>query len=268
MAIIDGTAGPVEVSGQTDGMSGGSDLYGALINLGGMLWNNYQQRQMMEQQNAYNRQNAEDKYNRDVAFWNMQNEYNSPSAMMERFKNAGLSPNLIYGGAAAGGNAGRVEAPLVQTHAMPRMMLNNIPESILAFQDIQLKHAQIDNVKAQTDAVKNATLLTAVKTGIADVKKQYDTYAKDLFLEYGHAYASQKLEATANQIGLSEQELAKNRESMSRWPAERERISLENEKARADLLFKQNENQWRSMGITSSDNVLLRVLVRAMQYLK
>lgn len=37
-----------------------------------------------------NRQNALDD-------WNRQNEYNSPAAQMERYKQAGLSPNLIYG---------------------------------------------------------------------------------------------------------------------------------------------------------------------------
>lgn len=29
--------------------------------------------------------------------WNRQNEYNSPAAQMQRYKEAGLSPNLIYG---------------------------------------------------------------------------------------------------------------------------------------------------------------------------
>ena len=29
--------------------------------------------------------------------WNMQNEYNSPSAAMERLRKAGLNPNLVYG---------------------------------------------------------------------------------------------------------------------------------------------------------------------------
>lgn len=32
----------------------------------------------------------------EVAMWNMQNEYNTPSAQMQRFKDAGLNPMLIY----------------------------------------------------------------------------------------------------------------------------------------------------------------------------
>lgn len=32
-----------------------------------------------------------------LADWNMQNEYNSPLAVMQRYKDAGLNPNLLYG---------------------------------------------------------------------------------------------------------------------------------------------------------------------------
>lgn len=33
----------------------------------------------------------------NIALWNMNNAYNTPKAQMERFKEAGLNPNLIYG---------------------------------------------------------------------------------------------------------------------------------------------------------------------------
>ncbi|AXH77832.1 MAG: DNA pilot protein [Microviridae sp.] len=40
----------------------------------------------------YNRQRMD-----ALSDWNMQNQYNSPSSQMQRFKEAGLSPHLIYG---------------------------------------------------------------------------------------------------------------------------------------------------------------------------
>lgn len=41
------------------------------------------------------------------AQWNKQNEYNSPEAQMDRYRQAGLNPNLIYGnGVSSAGNAG------------------------------------------------------------------------------------------------------------------------------------------------------------------
>lgn len=48
-------------------------------------------------QNKYNEGlwNKQNEYNERV--WHMMNEYNSPMAQMQRFKEAGLNPNLIYG---------------------------------------------------------------------------------------------------------------------------------------------------------------------------
>ena len=40
----------------------------------------------------YDRQRAD-----ALADWNMQNQYNSPAEQMKRYKEAGLSPHLIYG---------------------------------------------------------------------------------------------------------------------------------------------------------------------------
>ena len=36
-------------------------------------------------------------YNRQKEFWNMQNEYNTPTKQVERLKAAGLNPALMYG---------------------------------------------------------------------------------------------------------------------------------------------------------------------------
>jgi len=51
--------------------------------------------------NKANKNTALEMYDRQradaLADWNRQNEYNSPSAQMQRYKDAGLSPHLIYG---------------------------------------------------------------------------------------------------------------------------------------------------------------------------
>lgn len=55
------------------------------------------------QQRAQNRANmkmAEYQWQKNMEAWNMQNEYNSPTAQMERLKAAGLNPNLVYGNGA------------------------------------------------------------------------------------------------------------------------------------------------------------------------
>lgn len=51
--------------------------------------------------NKQNKNTALEMYDRQradaLADWNRQNEYNSPAAQMQRYKDAGLSPHLIYG---------------------------------------------------------------------------------------------------------------------------------------------------------------------------
>lgn len=62
----------------------------------------YQERQnawserMMQQQNAWNQQNAATAYQRQIAFYNMQNDYNSPVNQIARLRSAGINPNLAY----------------------------------------------------------------------------------------------------------------------------------------------------------------------------
>ena len=55
--------------------------------------------------NTNQQQKLNDKaYAQNVALWNMQNAYNDPSAQMQRLQNAGLNPNLVYGGGNVTGN--------------------------------------------------------------------------------------------------------------------------------------------------------------------
>lgn len=46
---------------------------------------------------AFSKEESELAFEREKEMWNMQNEYNSPSEQMRRYKDAGLNPMLIYG---------------------------------------------------------------------------------------------------------------------------------------------------------------------------
>lgn len=83
---------------------------GALGTLGNFLGSSagaaqqwkYQQKQnawsekMMQQQQFWNQQNAATAYQRQVDFYNLQNEYNSPVNQIARLRSAGINPNLAY----------------------------------------------------------------------------------------------------------------------------------------------------------------------------
>lgn len=175
--------GSPDTSGNTGG-SGGGDYLSALINIGGMVWNNYQQKKMMEQQNEWNRQNALDAYNRDLEQWNRQNEYNSPAMQRQRWAEAGMNPNLAYGGATGGNASSSPSARVPEVQGVPGL-LSNLPgamEMLSQYQNLKLGHAQIDNVKAQTDNIQSRTYNEALRGNLMSI--QGDTLKNRTNIEY------------------------------------------------------------------------------------
>ena len=118
--------------------------------------------------NAANMRLAEYSYSKDLEMWNRQNEYNTPSAQMERFQQAGLNPNLIYGQGTAG------NATTIPHYQAPRMEFNykspvNLLTVMSAFQDFNLKQAQTDSLRAVAEA--NQT--------VADIRKLEKLYKEN-----------------------------------------------------------------------------------------
>ena len=65
-------------------------------------------------QGIVNRRAERRQWNRNVAMWKMQNEYNTPSNQMKRLQEAGLNPNLMYGKGTVGNST-----TLPQYNALP-----------------------------------------------------------------------------------------------------------------------------------------------------
>lgn len=104
--------------------------------------------------NEANRQLAQYEWNRNLEMWNLQNQYNSPAAQMQRFKQAGLNPNLIYGQ----GNAGnattlpRYSAPTMQpvTVHPAIFQIGNALDVLGKYMDYRIKSAQEQQIRQQT----------------------------------------------------------------------------------------------------------------------
>lgn len=98
-------------------MSVGGNLAGSLIggafSLGGMALQRKYNKEMAELQNQYN-----------IDMWNRQNEYNHPTQQMNRLKEAGLNPNLMYGQ----GNVGNASSA-------PQLSAPNAPDAQSAMRD-------------------------------------------------------------------------------------------------------------------------------------
>ncbi len=102
------------------------------------------------------RKNAEARANaQNIKFWNMQNAYNHPAQQMQRFKDAGLNPNLIYG-KGTNGNAEQITGAKA-----PDYQMDNPLSDITDFADIRSKDAQKNNLNSQTANVSMDTLVKA-----------------------------------------------------------------------------------------------------------
>lgn len=106
-----------------------------------------QQNKNVRDTNQANLELAKYQYSKDLEMWNRQNEYNSPAAQMQRFKDAGLNPLLAYTQGTAG------NATVLPKYQAPRLDYSqrvNIFSGILsAYQDFAVKSAQIDHLRAQ-----------------------------------------------------------------------------------------------------------------------
>lgn len=101
----------------------------------------------------WNARQAEKQRDWTLEMWNRENEYNTPSAQVQRLIDAGLNPNLAYGqlsmspiGAGAGAEA--------SSSAMADWS---------SFGDLGLRMAQIQNLNAQTHKTEKSTELTAAQ---------------------------------------------------------------------------------------------------------
>jgi hypothetical protein len=111
------------------------------------------------------------------AMWNKQNAYNLPSAQMERYKQAGLNPNLIYGQSNMAGSVGSYTRANVQPEGLELGILPVISQ----FMDMQVKQAQADNLKAQNDLIRQQVETEFYRSGISSEdleNKQYDNILK------------------------------------------------------------------------------------------
>lgn len=129
---------------------------GAALDLASGLFNTGTQfatsKKLMDYQNKLNIQN-----------WKMANEYNSPQAQMERYKAAGLNPNLVYGslGQTAAGNLSSPSSSGVN----PRTQLGGSASSFM-IAAAQAKNMQLQNsnIEEQNNQIRANIAKTNAET--------------------------------------------------------------------------------------------------------
>lgn len=201
-----------------------------------------------------------------------QNEYNSPQNQMQRYTSAGLNPNMIYGsGPSSAGN----QPSTARYEAAEQQFTNNfeaLPQMLGQYQDFQLKKAQIDNVKAQTENTHSRTMTEAItryvkriqgKTGEFDLDRREYLRPYEAAITGNRARASEaQLQQEFQKLTLMSQQEQTNLLNQQYKERTMTAVDLDNEKRQADILFLKYKNEWAKHGITASDNMLLRIFVR------
>lgn len=128
----------------------------AIAGLGGLaggIFGGLSGRKGQKDANETNLRIAREAREHDVSMWERQTAYNTPEMQMQRLREAGLNPNLIYGkGTASTGQADapkQAPVPEVQ-NIMASMAQDMVTPALSMFNDFRVKRAQVN--KLQNDA--------------------------------------------------------------------------------------------------------------------
>lgn len=111
-------------------------------------------------QNKQNRELAKFQADADSKFLDKQNAYNTPASQMQRFQDAGLNPNLIYGQGNPGNQATAQQYPKIESSRIP-----SLAEGLPLYNQTRM-------VDAQVQAQNANTIRTGVLTDLAKVQKE------------------------------------------------------------------------------------------------
>lgn len=258
----------------------GSQIAGAGINAAATGAQNRKSREWATQ--MYNRQYAD-----NVAFWRMQNDYNSPEQQMIRLKAAGLNPNMVYGGSPGGvaGTADAIKTPDVQPTQFRVPEYGSALMNLGAYIDTEIKLAQHDNLRAQNTVLLGEAALKAAQTANVTAQTDQSVFNLGLDTELRETSAEMRREqlrqAQANrQFTLNEDErkAAQNaaglRESAERVLTMRaERANTREQRGviiqslrnlRKDERLKQLEIELRQIGLNPNSPMYMQILGRVL----
>lgn len=194
--------------------------------------------------NRKNREFSQDMYDQQrkdaLADYAMMNEYNSPAAQMERLKAGGLNPNLVYGQGATTTSANVRSSSPPGYHGNPnRYDFGNIAPSLMAQYEIELKKAQTDNVKQQTDVAKTDVLLKSAQ--IANTTAQTENTGVNTATGKFKLGQSQSLNDYV--LAAAEADLKKTMAETTNIGATTTKIGAEINKVAADTRYTLDQNE-------------------------
>lgn len=217
-------------------------MLGAMI--GGFLGNGLMSLFNNRAQNEMNRDIQERQQKFDINMWNMKNVYDSPDMQMLRLKNAGLNPNLIYGG----GGATSVSAPPPKSstyEAVSPLANIHLPDVLSIIQTV----SEVEKNKAETQ-LKNS------QRDYTDVNKNF----QQTLIDYGYPAAKAGRETLNQYVENATWEQKRDALLAQFKKAGIDLSSAEIDKRMKELNLHQNE-QLKEFNLNMNDDIISRLLV-------
>lgn len=177
----------------------GSALLGGLGSLFSTNSTNAANLQAARETNATNKSIAERNNQFNYEMWQRNNDYNSPASQVQRFKDAGLNPALIYG---SSGNAGNSSAPVkgtpysaVKPNLQGNSVLGNVLTTIMNGMDGALSLAQKYKDLRSSD-LKNTLL--GVNANYAEGLAKANLFRQDTENEFLRGFLLSRNDAAAS----------------------------------------------------------------------
>jgi len=225
-------------------------------------------------------------YDDNVRFWNQQNEYNTPEMQMQRFKGAGLNPNLIYGQGSSG-EAGPIKSPEVQKpnfNYTPQRALSEAAGNPLQFAlEMETRELTNDNLRADNQIKLEDAILRRAQTRATltdEERKRFDLEFEKGLSGISSDTRKEKLRQLKTGTDLSINRDAREaavvssslKEAIQRMSESRQRVAqskIESQRIRAstqlllnDAELRQLEIELRKDGINPNDPTWLVAVAR------
>lgn len=233
-----------------------------------------------------------------LADWAMQNEYNSPQAQMQRYRDAGLNPALIYGQMNDGAIVRSTDTPSWNPRAP---QFDHDPgNDLMRYFDIQLREANLDNLRAQQTVLMEEAALKAATTAstaqstakskfeldMAGELKETSLQAAQANLDKTRAETKVVLEqneraAAVNAYSLKEAaeriiklrleqanvraQTTKNYEEVETIQKQRAELDQRIEQLKKDNQIKKLDIDLKEKGVQPTDNIIFRILGRLLE---
>lgn len=168
--------------------------------------------QAVRETNAANAELAKYNWEQQKEMWNAQNAYNTPSAQMARYRDAGLNPNLIYGQGSSGNSPSipSPATPTMQAAHLDRLPFDNfhkLSDSLQQAYNFSLQREKLQKENDLLDSQAAAQRANSIKS-LAEINGitwrgkllNQEFNQKNMLFPYQVSAARQALQSTTQDI--------------------------------------------------------------------